>query len=878
MSTSSAANPVPTGDSPTTLPSRTLNLTARFTSSLLGQITAYAAAVTAAVVAWQKFNERTREIPLWVRASIILTPVILALVLHTIPALLADRRVRRLKEIGGDLKPGYFSLAPRDDEASFRRADNKHNDVLQWIIRCPGRILYLTGLSGSGKSSLLKAWVWPQLKRKNTRIITLRGYQNPVAVLQRELGKPGAIWEQPPVGEHEILSLLQQAARYVSPDQLLVAFDQFEECLILQNPEQVQQLEQLLSSLSAEPPANLTFLLVFRSDYAGQIGNLNLPRLNQDENWKEVPQFTERDAQEFMLGSGLKVNDELLRGVLREAAEIEQTKGLIRPVTINLCGLVLSRFASGVPRGFRPGALIRGFLQESVTLPAIREVAPRLLPLLITPSVTKMPRTIPNLAQNSGLDPAVVRGCMLVLGQTERAIVRPLDAQQETWEISHDFLVPLLDSIIAHRSVSLWRRVRPYFPWLAAATLIFTFRALASRPPSGPQFGQLGSVRSATIGSLPNKIGVQRFPKPRGGLEPVLRLADAFGAAGARVSKEIESAGKIVFHAVGSTGNTIEAGDPESRGPRRPMGTLLVAEKMENDFRANSGKSGPSFLFLLGDIIYYYGENQYYYGQFYLPYVQYPAPIFAVAGNHDGMVIPGTDVPTLQAFLDNFCATAFHQTSASRGLGRTAQIQPGVYFTLEAPFVRILALYSNTLEGPGVISSEGGKFPEVTDAQLRFLEAALNRVKAEKFEGAVIIVVHHDPYGPGGHGGSAQMRADLDAVFRKTGVWPHVILSGHAHDYQRYTRTVEGMQIPYVVAGNGGYGLQRRIGGGVATPMNLSLDNDDVTLETFDEQNLGFLRITVDPKQLRLEYQPLSSGAATDSITLDLTTRQLAIL
>ena len=69
---------------------------------------------------------------------------------------------------------------------------------------------------------------------------------------------------------------------------------------------------------------------------------------------------------------------------------------------------------------------------------------------------------------------------------------------------------------------------------------------------------------------------------------------------------------------------------------------------------------------------------------------EYPAPILAIAGNHDGMVVPGSTVPTLKAFLENFCAEGFHQTAASGGLGRTAQIQPGVYFTLDAPFVRIL--------------------------------------------------------------------------------------------------------------------------------------------------------------------------------------------
>ena len=38
---------------------------------------------------------------------------------------------------------------------------------------------------------------------------------------------------------------------------------------------------------------------------------------------------------------------------------------------------------------------------------------------------------------------------------------------------------------------------------------------------------------------------------------------------------------------------------------------------------------------------------------------------------------------------------------------RTTMDQPGVYFTLDAPFVSIVGLYTNVLEGPGVIISAG---------------------------------------------------------------------------------------------------------------------------------------------------------------------------
>ena len=47
----------------------------------------------------------------------------------------------------------------------------------------------------------------------------------------------------------------------------------------------------------------------------------------------------------------------------------------------------------------------------------------------------------------------------------------------------------------------------------------------------------------------------------------------------------------------------------------------------------------------------------------------------------------------------------FTVTPEAGGLSRTAQIQPGVFFTFDAPFVRVLVVYSNTLEDPGVIAN-----------------------------------------------------------------------------------------------------------------------------------------------------------------------------
>jgi hypothetical protein len=289
-----------------------------------------------------------------------------------------------------------------------------------------------------------------------------------------------------------------------------------------------------------------------------------------------------------------------------------------------------------------------------------------------------------------------------------------------------------------------------------------------------------------------HRLGPLPFPAPRGGVEPVLTLAQALGKDGDAAVKAIAKSGQLVFHAVGDTGAV-----------SGPENISKVADKMLADFDEEASLNVPRFFFHLGDVIYNFGEAQYYYDQFYEPYREYPAPILAIAGNHDGMVAPGVKAVTLAAFLDNFCASEFEIRPEAGGLSRTAQIQPGVFFTFEAPLLRIIVLYSNVLEDPGVIASK-----DLGNSQLDFLKAALTRAK--KFAGALILAHHHPAYTVGTHHGwSKDMLAQIDKICEETGVWPHAVLSGHAHNYQRFTRMRQAMQIPYIIAGNGGHAVAR---------------------------------------------------------------------
>ena len=359
------------------------------------------------------------------------------------------------------------------------------------------------------------------------------------------------------------------------------------------------------------------------------------------------------------------------------------------------------------------------------------------------------------------------------------------------------------------------------------------------------------------------------FPPPRGLPEPRLTLLDVFGG-NQHAIQNIQSQGQMVFHATGDCGNTA--------GPRTQN---EVADKMVADFNESDPKEIPQFNLLLGDIVYSFGEAQYYYDQFYEPYRDYAAPILAVAGNHDGMVSPEAHIASLEAFRRNFCATSFVVTPDAGGLSRTAQIQPGVFYTLEAPFVRIIALYSNTLEDPGVIANS-----DIGNSQLTFLESALSRIESEKFKGAVLMADHHPPYTAGTrHGWSIDLLAQIDEICDRTGVWPHAFLSGHAHNYQRFTRLRHnGTQIPYIICGNGGHNVQRlkRNGAVLRTPQVVQRaqgKTDQVVFENYDDQNYGYLRVIVNATQLRIEYHPASDGPLAktpdDFVTVDLATRKL---
>ncbi len=326
------------------------------------------------------------------------------------------------------------------------------------------------------------------------------------------------------------------------------------------------------------------------------------------------------------------------------------------------------------------------------------------------------------------------------------------------------------------------------------------------------------------------------LPAPTGA--PPYRLSTAeIGIAPAQ--------GQRVFHVTGDTGGVKEA-----------LIQQHVADAMTADLQAAGAGHAPSFFFHVGDVVYFNGDESEYGPQFYEPYAYYNAPIVAIPGNHDGDNSDDTSVPSLTGFVENFCSATPHLDPQAGETNRDTMTQPNVYWTLTDDLASIVGLYTNVPEGG-----------QVHQEQVDWLIGELEDAPAGR---ALIVALHHPPYSADAHhGGSARMGAMLDEAFQHSGRVPDMVLSGHVHNYQRFTRTIGDKQVPYVVTGAGGYHNLHKLahapGGGAPQPPFPVAENCE--LEAFCDDRWGFLRLTLTPGQIAGEYIAVAKdGTVTPKI------------
>jgi hypothetical protein len=339
------------------------------------------------------------------------------------------------------------------------------------------------------------------------------------------------------------------------------------------------------------------------------------------------------------------------------------------------------------------------------------------------------------------------------------------------------------------------------------------------RHNNNPDLEQLVAIRKP--GTRSNQSAMP-LPRPTGRYPFRMNLADVLGPA---ATAEISSSGKLVLHCVGDTGGVVSANAQQ-----------IVANHMQADLASTDP---PRFFYHLGDVVYFYGEHVNYYGQFYEPYSLYGAPIMAIPGNHDGAVPPHTQATSLDAFNENFCASAPHHTEEAGDNDRDAMTQPNVYWTLLTPLATFVGLYTNV--------PEGGR---VDDDQRAWLVEELKAAPADR---PLLLALHHPVISlDDHHSGSTLMHELMDGASQETGRLPDVLLTAHVHNYQRFTRRWGDREVPFIVAGAGGYHnlhyMTHNLGWPISLPFEVptgSANGMQATLEAFSDDHHGYLVLEV---------------------------------
>ena len=128
---------------------------------------------------------------------------------------------------------------------------------------------------------------------------------------------------------------------------------------------------------------------------------------------------------------------------------------------------------------------------------------------------------------------------------------------------------------------------------------------IAATPVAGPVFAQPKPTADPTRFSInhpsddaayktidalnaQHKLGPIAFPAPRGGVEPVLTLAQVLGKGGDDAVKAIAKSGQLVFHAVGDTGSV---SGPENISKVADKMAADLTKKRPRMFRGSSSTS-----------------------------------------------------------------------------------------------------------------------------------------------------------------------------------------------------------------------------------------------------------------------------------------------
>ena len=195
-------------------------------------------------------------------------------------------------------------------------------------------------------------------------------------------------------------------------------------------------------------------------------------------------------------------------------------------------------------------------------------------------------------------------------------------------------------------------------------------------------------------------------------------------------------------------------------------------------------------------------------------------------------------------------------------MARPVVAQPNVHWTLTHEWLWIVGLYTNVPEG-GQLAVD----------QLTWL---VGELRAARFGATLILAIHQLVYSADVvHGSNLALGELLDACFARAGRVPDAVFTGHAHNYQRFARQLHGRQVPYVVAGSGGFHERHEVGAGLPDLPASFPGLPRLTLEAFQCSDHGFMTVSARRTGAEVVYSTVSGGMGRHFDSFRIAPRQL---
>ncbi len=391
--------------------------------------------------------------------------------------------------------PGMDNFAEADAHL-FKGRDDDVLALRQQVLAEP--LTLLIGESGVGKTSLIRAGLFPALRRAGWRTVYTRPLDDPNRLIVRDLWH--ALLTGEPPESVSIVETLAQVCRTLGDCRLLVVLDQFEDVVSLPPPGMLDGLQSGLIAAQAKRFHNLRLLVSYRADAEATLGPLFL---DVSGSIRSLPRVylnpLSRDGARAALEAGFAqaqvgIHGSLLDTIVTEL-DLQTVIAGVYPPYLQMIGETLCRTAREENEAILTEELYRAkdgcvgiighyLIQRLAEFGERRDAARHVLVALVRSTGSRGPRSSDELQAETRI--AQEQLTVLLAEMVDKRMVRRLG--NGLYEVIHDYLAQLVD----HEIVDEERRVKGLRELLGLKARTYTTYNIALTPA---EMAQLYAVR-----------------------------------------------------------------------------------------------------------------------------------------------------------------------------------------------------------------------------------------------------------------------------------------------------------------------------------------------------------------------------------------------